>query len=50
MTTAAAGFPDFARKDNALARGVNIVDGRITCRPVAEAFGKQQYTPIEKFF
>jgi alanine dehydrogenase len=33
------------RSDPALARGVNIWDGRITCSPVAEAFG-HRYTPL----
>ncbi len=34
------------RADPSLARGVNTWDGRITCRPVAEAFGAP-FTPLE---
>ena len=44
------GFPQFAIDDPALAKGVNMVNGKITFRGVAEAFNKPGYTPIEKFF
>jgi alanine dehydrogenase len=44
------GFPDFAVEDKSLASGVNMVDGKITYKPVAEAFGWPYFTPVEKFF
>ncbi len=44
------GFPEFAREDTALAAGVNIADGQVTCKPVAAAFEMKYFTPIEKFF
>lgn len=44
------GFPAFAQNDRSLALGVNTVNGQITYKPVAEAFHKKFYTPIEKFF
>jgi alanine dehydrogenase len=44
------GFPKCAKEDPSLASGVNMVDGVITCRPVAEAFNKPDYVPVEKFF
>lgn len=34
------------REDPSLAKGLNVWDGHITCRPVAEAFGAP-YTPID---
>jgi alanine dehydrogenase len=34
------------RADSSLAKGVNTWDGRVTCRPVAEAFGAE-YTALE---
>ena len=33
--------------DPALALGVNVADGRITCEPVAEAVG-MEYTPLSQ--
>lgn len=47
---ASKGFPAFAKEDPALAQGVNIVNGQVTCKPVAEAFEHKFFTPIEKFF
>jgi len=44
------GFPDFAREDAALASGVNTALGKLTYQPVAEAFNRKGFTPIEKFF
>lgn len=44
------GFPQFAKEDAALAAGVNVVDGKVTYRPVAQAFEMKFYTPIEKYF
>ena len=41
------GWRDACRADHALALGVNLVDGRITCAGVAEAFD-ETYTPIEQ--
>jgi alanine dehydrogenase len=40
------GWERACREDTALALGVNMVDRKITCRGVAEAFGLD-YTPIE---
>ncbi len=44
------GWPEFARKDPALAAGVNMVNGIVTCKPVAECFGLQDYAPIEELW
>jgi alanine dehydrogenase len=41
------GWPQFVREDPALAAGVNIVKGIITCKPVAECFGFTNYAPVE---
>ncbi len=41
------GWEAACREDPALALGVNTVDGKCTCRGVAEAFGLD-YTPIEE--
>ena len=41
------GWPEFARRDSALAQGVNMVGGVITCKPVAEAFNLSNYVPID---
>jgi alanine dehydrogenase len=41
------GWEKACREDPALALGVNMVDKKITCRGVAEAFGLD-YVPIEK--
>ena len=39
------GWREACRADAGLADGVNMVDGKITCRGVAEAFGLE-YTPL----
>ena len=41
------GLIDAARRDAALAKGINVLNGQITYRAVAEAFGLQ-YTPWEQ--
>lgn len=41
------GFPKCVKKDKLLAKGVNIIDGKITYKGVAEAFGLP-FTPLEK--
>ena len=40
------GLPAAVADDPALARGVNVVDGKITYEAVAEAHGLE-YTPLE---
>jgi alanine dehydrogenase len=40
------GLPEAVARDPALARGVNVLDGRITYEAVAEAHGLE-YTPLE---
>lgn len=40
------GWVEACKKDPGLAEGVNIVDGKITFKAVAEAFG-MEYTPLE---
>lgn len=43
----AAGGLDALRDDPGFARGLNTLDGRITCRPVAEALGRlDRYAPL----
>jgi alanine dehydrogenase len=42
-----AGVAQAARDNPGLARGVNVVDGKVTYQPVAEATG-QAYTPLEE--
>jgi len=42
------GWRDACRADAGLAEGVNIVDGQITYRAVAEAWD-MPYTPLERF-
>ncbi len=44
---ASPNLEEVLRADPSLAKGVNVWDGRITCRPVAEAFG-MEWTPIEE--
>ena len=41
------GWREACRRDRALALGLNIVEGKVTCRGVAEAFGLP-YTPVEE--
>jgi len=40
------GLADAVALDPALARGVNVIDGKVTCEPVAEAHGLT-YRPLE---
>ena len=40
------GWVEACKKDPGLAQGVNVVDGKITFKAVAEAFG-MEYTPLE---
>ncbi len=44
-----AGVPEVFRKNSDIAKGANIVDGQVTHRAVAEAFGLP-YTPLDKVF
>ncbi len=41
------GWKQAAKKSREILTGINMVDGRITCKAVAEAFGLD-YTPIEE--
>jgi alanine dehydrogenase len=41
------GFPACTRGNAAVARGVNMVRGTITYKPVADAFGLQGFRPLE---
>jgi alanine dehydrogenase len=45
LSIADLGWMEAARADHALAEGVNVVDGKIVYRPVAEAHG-MAYTPL----
>jgi len=47
LAIADEGWRNAVKADQALARGVNVLEGRITYRPVAEAHGLN-YTPLEK--
>ena len=47
LTLAGRGWREACRADLALARGVNVVDGRVTYAAVAEAFDLD-YTPLEE--
>ena len=47
LTLANKGWRQASLDDPGLAQGVNIVDGRITCRGVAEAFGLP-FTPLDE--
>ncbi len=42
------GWREAAKQYECIAKGVNVFDGKITCKPVAEAHGIE-YTPIEEF-
>jgi len=41
------GWKDAARDNPGLAPGLNIVEGKVTCKAVADAFGLE-YTPVEQ--
>ncbi len=47
LAIAGKGWKDAVKDDPALAKGVNVLDGKITYKPVAEAHG-MNYTPLEK--
>ena len=47
LTLAADGWEKACRADRALALGVNMVEHKVTCRGVAEAFDLE-YTPVEE--
>jgi len=47
LAIADEGWRNAVKADQALAKGVNVLEGRITYRPVAEAHGLN-YTPLEK--
>jgi alanine dehydrogenase len=40
------GLPEAVARDRSLARGVNVIDGKVTYEAVAEAHGLG-YTPLE---
>jgi alanine dehydrogenase len=39
LALAQKGWKKAVDEDPALKKGVNVCDGKVTCRPVAEAFG-----------
>ncbi len=43
------GFAACARADAGIAKGINMVEGTITCQAVAETFNLSGYVPVEKF-
>ncbi|MBI5832589.1 MAG: alanine dehydrogenase [Armatimonadetes bacterium] len=45
LAIARAGLPDAARRDPALALGINVQSGRLTCPAVARAFGLDCHEP-----
>jgi len=47
LDLATKGYKKAVKQDPALARGVNIIDGKVTYKGVADAFGIE-YTPLEK--
>lgn len=50
VTIANKGFPGFALDDRPLALGVNMVGGKITYQPVAEAFGLGGFCSLDSYF
>ncbi len=44
---ASLGLEEACRRDAAVARGVNVYRGKITCKNVADAFPDLEYTPLE---
>ncbi len=46
LEIAALGLKEAVRRDACLARGVNVIEGRVTSRPVAEAHGLE-YEPLD---
>ena len=47
LDLATKGYKKAVKQDPEIARGVNIIDGKVTYKGVAEAFGLE-YTPLEK--
>ena len=47
LRLARAGFDGAVKQDRALARGVNVYKGNVTCKGVAETFGLE-YVPVER--
>lgn len=47
LEIAGKGIIRAARENRAVARGINTINGKLTCRPVAEAIGIN-YTPLEE--
>ena len=47
LEIAGKGIIRAARENRAVARGINTINGKLTCRPVAEAIGID-YTPLEE--
>jgi len=47
LEIAGKGIIRAARENRAVARGINTINGKLTCRPVAEAVGVE-YTPLEE--
>lgn len=43
------GYAECARRDPGFAKGINMVEGMITCEAVADSFGIGQYTPVARF-
>ena len=48
LRIAALGWKEACRRDQGLAEGLNVIDGKVTFPAVAEAFG-MEYTPAEQF-
>ena len=43
------GYVECARRDRGFAKGINMVDGVLTCKAVADAFGMDQFAPVDEF-
>ena len=41
------GYKEAAKRYKPIAKGINVLNGKITCKPVAEAHG-MEYTPLEE--
>jgi alanine dehydrogenase len=46
LAVADRGWKQAVKGDRVLAKGVNVLEGKITCEPVAEAHGLK-YVPLE---
>ena len=49
LEIAQKGYQKAIISNPAIAKGLNIIDGRVTYKPVAETFGYQYY-PIEELY